>query len=233
MSDKSVLDLPKIGIKSVKRSSSDVGPTSDLGPIPLQPVNSEPKMEEQPVDEKIDIEDGPTTAKRIKVENSSEIVDVPAPSTSDEPERKRKLPKSKVNKEPVTVMDLNDDCNFEFLDRMSLTDLCSMAEVCTHFKALAQRLFALKYSNVALSSLANEEGGKYTLKQVRGLLQNFGHLIKVLTVDLTKLDNGEHVQKLLILIRRYCMATIDEMVFENHPNADKVDEFIATTYIGM
>lgn len=232
MSDKSVSDLPEIGIKLVKRSSS----TSKGGPMPLQPVNSDPKMAEQPVDENIkpsDIEDGPTPAKRTKVEDASGIVDAPAPSTSDEPERKRKLAKSNVKKEPVTIMDLNDDCSFELLDRMPLTDLCSMAEVCTHFKALAQRFFSLKHSTVALSSLANEKGGKYTLKQVRGLLQNFGNLIRVLIVDLTKLDNEEHVQKLLILIRRYCLATIDEMVFENHPNADKVGEFIATTYIGM
>lgn len=180
-------------------------------------------------------------------------IDEPIVSTSDAQEQQ--IVKSELHEESINIMDLNGHCQLELLERLALADLCSMAEVCTHFNALTKKMFALKHKNVVLSSI-NGESGKYTLKQACSLLRNFGNMIEDLTIDVSKLNictainskfrenwheqkmlkhipnlkKVDNIQKLLTLIRRYCVATIDKLEIE-YCSQTQIGEFFPLTRI--
>lgn len=188
--------------------------------------------------------DRPTPSKKIKVEPkigssaAPKAEPVDEPSTVGESQRKRKIPKPAKDSKAIVIdakkllLNLNEECLLETLQRLTLTDLGAMAETCKHLKAVARKYFGIKHRTLALSSLVSKAGGKYTAKQVRQLLYNFGDLIKSLTVDTSLLDNPEHLTKLMSFIRKYCVSTVDELVFENHPG-ENIGDFIAVSWIGM
>lgn len=71
------------------------------------------------------------------------------------------------------------------------------------------QVFTGKHRNVSLTLLADPGTGKYTLAKVRQLLYNFGHLIGTLTIDEKSLDDNEQFGKLLTLVHKYCMETVE------------------------
>lgn len=72
------------------------------------------------------------------------------------------------------------------------------------------QVFTGKHRNVSLTLLADPSTGKYTLAKVRQLLYNFGHLIGTLTIDEKSLDDNEQFGKLLTLVHKYCMETVEK-----------------------
>lgn len=124
----------------------------------------------------------------------------------------------KPNSDELEMLDMNDHCLLELLERLHLCDLCIMAEVCVRLKKLAQRIFHSKYRNMCLTQLADPNTGKCTMAKIRQLLYNFGHLIKSLTIDYKVLkrrkpDKTSQEEVLVFaFVRKYCFATIDEVI---------------------
>lgn len=108
---------------------------------------------------------------------------------------------------------MNDNCILYVLENLPLADLCRVAEVSVRLKQLAQYTFRLRYNNnkeVNLSSLA-DGCDKISMKQVRSLFYNFGHLIKSLHVSRKQFEFDSPLrrpflgqQKLFHLISKYC-----------------------------
>lgn len=110
--------------------------------------------------------------------------------------------------------DLNDHCILEVFERLSLADLCNVAEVTVRLRNLSQFLFKLKYRNID-TKLLSRNGEKIWMTQARGLFSNFGHLITTLRVsrkdfifDLPSYDPFKGQQKLLDLIGKYCSPNV-------------------------
>lgn len=131
----------------------------------------------------------------------------------------------KINTGPLKLMDMNDHCLLEIMERMELRDLCTMAECCVRLKRLAQQFFTSKYRQMSLTQLADPINGKCTMSKIRQLLYNFGHLIKSLTFDYKILHRmnadktGQEEILVFAFVRKYCFDTIDEMIiFYDHFN---------------
>lgn len=131
----------------------------------------------------------------------------------------------KINSASLKMMDINDHCLLEMMERMNLESLCTVAEVCVRLKKLAQRFFATEYRKMSLTQLADPSNGKCKMSKIRQLLYNFGHLIKSLTIDYKvlnrrKADKTSQEEVLVFaFVRKYCFATIDEVViFYDHFN---------------
>lgn len=110
----------------------------------------------------------------------------------------------------VKFLALNDNCILYVLENMPLSDLCTMAEVSVRLQQLAQFCFRLKHRNLHMKLLANDDQ-KITMKQVRSLFHNFGHLINSLHVSRKDFVFDEPAnnpfkgqQRLLWLINKYC-----------------------------
>lgn len=88
--------------------------------------------------------------------------------------------KSRKEQQPFTtisateLLDLNDDCLYEILDYLNVTDLCSVAQVCVRWKQLAESNFSRKYSEVNFSALFHR---RIAYKKAKDILLNFGSLI--------------------------------------------------------
>lgn len=179
--------------------------------------------------------------KIAKRNNSKELK--PEPSSPSSSSSSSSLPKEadekdatltapKVKESSLQMLDMNDLCLLEMLRRMDLRELCSMAEVNVRLKDFAQKVFATKHRTVSLSSLADPIDGKYTLSKVRQLLYNFGQHIKSLTIDESRLNDREQYGKLLLLVRKYVLETVDELVFLNQPG-DHMGSMITTMVFGQ
>lgn len=178
------------------------------------------------------MEDETPAAKRAKSSVGSAKESKPGLSSSnaaDKSDVKRKVAR-KVSP-ALKITDLNEQCQLEILQRLNLAELCAMAEVCIPMKEVAQNFFSVKHRNVDLSELITTENGKYSLTKVRQLLYNFGHLISVLTIDIGKLDDRDNLPKMFTLIRKYCIETLDKMVFTSQPN-ERVGEYIMISFLG-
>lgn len=184
-----------------------------------------------------------TPAKRSKRDNKTPTRasnKPPSASTSNPVDEnanvKRKVPKAKAEMKakakPLQFTELNAECVLEIMQRMTLDDICTLAEVCIRFKEIAQKFFTVKHGKVSLSSLAKTPDGKFSLLKVRQLLYNFGNLISWLTIDLNQLDDPEDCAKLLSLIRKYCFTTIDKLEFMNQPN-DRLSEYVVSSVLGL
>lgn len=143
---------------------------------------------------------------------------------------KRKVPKAKPK--PIQFAELNEECLLEIIQRMKLGDICSMAEVCVRFKVIARKFFTVKHGKVSLSLLADTPDGQFSLLKVRQLLYNFGNLISTLTIDLDQLDDPVDCAKLLSLVGKYCLSTIESLEFPNQPN-DRLGEFLVSSVLGL
>lgn len=127
----------------------------------------------------------------------------------------------KINATSLKMMDMNDHCLLEIMERMELRDLCTMAETCVRLKKLAQKFFATKYRQMSLTQLADPINGKCTMSKIRQLLYNFGPLIKCLTFDykiLHRMNTDKTSQEEILVfafVRKYCFDTIDEMIIYN------------------
>lgn len=138
-----------------------------------------------------------------------------------------------VQPEPSTnITDLVDDCLFEVMDQLDLHDLCSIAEVCTQFRNIAQEVFVQNHRNVSFTQLA-QPNGQYKLTKVRQLLSNFGRFIANLTFDVDRLEGGRRgYTKVLKLVRKYTFQTIDQVEILNEPS-DDLDLRISTMFFRL
>lgn len=171
------------------------------------------------------------------LETSSPVV---KSSSFDQAVVKRKIPKSKASQTPAEspeplpteMIDLNEQCLLEVMQRLKLSGLCSMAEECDHFREVAQKFFSIKHREVSLTSLADTPDGKYSVSKVRQLLHNFGHLIESLTIDYTKLDDENDFDKVIELIENHCFDSVTDIKFTNQPCL-KENIHAATSFVGM
>lgn len=154
----------------------------------------------------------------------SSIKSSPSQNAINKNDGKRKI-RTVSSASSLKLMDLNDHCLLEMMERMNLCDLCTCAELCVRLKKLAQRFFITKYRKMSLTQLADSTTGKCTMSKIRQLLYNFGHLIKSLTIDYKvlnrrKADKTSQEEVLVFaFVRKYCFATIDEVViFYDHFN---------------
>lgn len=146
-------------------------------------------------------------------------------------ERKRKVAKKQESQ--LELAELNDDCLLNLMQCLTLNDLCSLASTCSHLKQLSQKVFTTKHRTLNLDSLIETEGGHFTVPQVQRLLHNFGHLISSLTINVRQIDDREKISKLIWLLRKYCIGTLDEMVFDNHPEGERLEDIIPVALLGM
>lgn len=151
-------------------------------------------------------------SQESKVEpSSSSSPSSPVPKEANDADKTDVTQKNpEVEKPQTNILDMNTQCLLEMLRRMGLSELCTMAEVNVQLKRLAVDVFAVNHRNVSLTSLADPTTGKYTLTKVRQLLYNFGHLIHTLTIDETSLDDREQYAKLLQLVHKYCVETVEK-----------------------
>lgn len=193
------------------------------------------------VEQKAELPSEPVVVEERKRKVPTARADSPKKSESkDEPEAGPSKAPSPPNFQS-TFLDLDDECQTKILAELSLNDLGAFAESSRKYQEIAQRFFASKYRNCSLSALVETPGEKFTLKQARRLLYNFGHLIATLNINLDLLDDRNGVGKLLTLVSKYSVETLDEMVFENQPSSSLtgmggiggVTEFIAISMLGM
>lgn len=162
-------------------------------------------------------------------------------SKTSKKDAKRKTRKTKTV--ALKMMDMNNDCLFEMMERMELRDLCTMAEVCVRLKKLAQQFFVIKYRQLSLTQLADTSTGHCTLQKICRLFYHFGHLIKSLTIDykifLNDDDGSCNVIWVFSCVRKYCFDTINEVTIcydrtnNNYGINDCVNTFIAHTFGAM
>lgn len=163
-----------------------------------------------------DIEDIPAS-KRPRLHRKCKSPEKSSQLTGKAAKRKTR----KINAASLKMMDMNDHCLLEIMERMELRDLCTMAEVCVRLKKLAQKFFATKYRQMSLTQLADPINGKCTMSKIRQLLYNFGPLIKSLTFDykiLHRMNKDKTSQEEILVfafVRKYCFDTIDEMIIYN------------------
>lgn len=167
-----------------------------------------------------------------KVDEAENEKPTSSTQTSNESGRpvKRKVPVGKQVK-PTKILDLNEHCLLELMQRMNLADICTLAEVNVHFKEVAQKFFATNHRYVSLSLLADETG-KFTLVKARQMLYNFGSLISSLTMDLNDLNPDDDCGKLIFLVRKYCFNSIDEFAFVNQNN-QTMEQNIMASLLGI
>lgn len=116
---------------------------------------------------------------------------------------------------PSHILDLNDDCLREIFGVLHLSDLCSVADVCTRFRHVAQETFVVpKYRKLKLHNLCRGNGTandniasqSERLQCIARFLCVFGAYVK--SVDV----NGSHHyglhqindNRILALINRFC-----------------------------
>lgn len=203
----------------LKRSKSD--PTSESSSPSDAPVESPSKDVKRKIAKR-------SNSKELKTEPASSSTTTQSQKEATEADKKD----AKVETPSTNMMDMNDHCLFEMMSRMGLRELCSMAEVSVPLKGFAQQVFTLNHSHVSLTSLADPQDGKYTLSKVRQLLYNFGPYIKSLTIDESSLNDREVYGKLLQLVRKYCLDTLDKIVFLDQPS-DHISSMIATMIFGQ
>lgn len=113
----------------------------------------------------------------------------------------------------ANFLTLNEECIFEVFNRLSLNDLCAMAEVCSELKFAAQKYFDVVYTAVNLVWLAEQDNQMFTLLQVERLLHNFGHLISTLCINTDLLmtetpEPSDNNEKLLLMVEKYCTGVV-------------------------
>ena len=112
-----------------------------------------------------------------------------------------KLPAAASNE--FNIMSLDDDCLLAILSHLSIEDLCVVAPVCPRLRQNAEIEFRKRFKNLSL-------GTEQTIKQIKTILSNFGHLVKEL---LTPYDcfNTFKSSSLLDLFIRYCSGTLEKL----------------------
>lgn len=92
------------------------------------------------------------------------------------------LPVELVDTTGLCLLNLNDHCLLEIFSSSSLTlmDLCSVAETCTRFKALAQRSFTKKFciernNGDIYKFISKKSRSDITEDEIERILKSFGH----------------------------------------------------------
>lgn len=91
-------------------------------------------------------------------------------------------------------------------------------------------MFAIKYRTLNFDVLIGDNG-RISVPLIQRLLHHFGHLILSLTIDTNRTDDREKLSKLIWLLRKYCIYTLNELVLENQPN-ERVNEFFSLSMFG-
>lgn len=182
-----------------------------------------PKLNVKVIDEpEVEVEPNVEMEPNAKVEPNQPKVDV-EPKEDVEPEV-----------EELKLVDLNQYVLYEIWERLTLNDLCAIAEVCKSLKENVQRFFTLKHRKLNLSLLADPQTKQFNLGHVRPLMHNFGHLISELTVNFNQLDNRAGIMIFAIMLRKYCISTLTELILEDYPNETFVQsEFGNMAFLGI
>lgn len=93
-------------------------------------------------------------------------------------------------------LDLNDECLQKIFDKVTIMDLCSLAETSTRLKAVANYNFTRRYKNCNLRGV--------TANETRRLLINFGSLISEISTE------DQEINKIGLIIR-YCSGTLKSL----------------------
>lgn len=125
-------------------------------------------------------------------------------------------PTSNTNNERKTFLNLNDDCQIMICCKLSLDNLCSIAQSCAHLLSVSRNAFVLNRKNKRLNllELVRSFGPKVesdvVLKKVENILKHFGDLIVEVVLDFTnenreQLFSYEHMkQPIFRLIVKHC-----------------------------
>lgn len=108
---------------------------------------------------------------------------------------------------------LNQDCLIHTFEYLNLCDLCAVAEVCPHFKNIAQYVFSrrfvhlkLEYDDYIFRIIVNA-GNQFYFDHpeqkplIKSIFKNFGSLIKSIDVFICK---NKYTRKIFKLITTYC-----------------------------
>lgn len=99
---------------------------------------------------------------------------------------------------------VDEEMRFEQFNQMSLNELCKTAEEHADLKFATQKFFEVMYTTVKLDWLIDDGDDKFTLLQVRRLLQCFGSFISTLIINTEHLEKPEDKEDLLTLIDKHC-----------------------------
>lgn len=114
------------------------------------------------------------------------------------------------NQTGTNLMDVNDDCLIEILSKLSINDLCSVAETCVRLRKCAGHVFSKSLMNEVWSSLDWN-----TLQQARRYLVIFGPCMSTLETNGIR-DDMKAFNRRLDLLLRYCDGTLEKMVMFCH-----------------
>lgn len=112
------------------------------------------------------------------------------------------------------LQDINDDCLQEIflMDSITLMDLCSIAETCTHFREIADGVFLKKFAfyvwESSLGTSAND---------VKRILIHFGSLISKFGILQSPEDEDMTTATCITnLVTRYCINTLESLHIDGY-----------------
>lgn len=127
---------------------------------------------------------------------------------------------------PLNILKiLSDNHLVEVFKRLSLRDLCAVANTCAKFKLNAKQVFSARFINVDIDWLKEYEYSTVRIPMVliANLFRNFGKYIEEISVNLN--DIGiEHNDRVLSLILKYCTTTDSSL------KALKISNFILSLH---
>lgn len=123
----------------------------------------------------------------------------------------------------TSITDLNNDCLREVFEHLHLLDLCTVAAVCTHFKAIAQFQFATSKNKrfsfrqvdrtptLFVNNVKNDET-EARLKQISKVMHTFGAFIEAISVgDWFDKFPEIYPNEIVDLLTRFCSEKLSEL----------------------
>ncbi|KAJ6649531.1 hypothetical protein Bhyg_04767 [Pseudolycoriella hygida] len=114
-----------------------------------------------------------------------------------------------AHKPELNILHLNDDCLIRIFNFLSLVDLCTTAEVCTHFKKIAGAVFESKHKHFEIPTIGVE------FSDNQRILKHFGHLITSSSFLIHKFPvslNEKQVNLIFEWLGKYCTKTLESFV---------------------
>ncbi|KAJ6649532.1 hypothetical protein Bhyg_04768 [Pseudolycoriella hygida] len=112
-----------------------------------------------------------------------------------------------AHKPELNILHLNDDCLIRIFNFLSLVDLCTTAEVCTHFKKIAGAVFESKHKHFKIPTIGVE------FSDNQRILKHFGHLITSSSFSKHNLHvnlNKGQVNLIFEWLGKYCTETLEQ-----------------------
>lgn len=127
-------------------------------------------------------------------------------------------PKRNCIRPTTTYIDLNDDVLRVIFQNLNARDLCSVAELCSAFKRIAQEEFALRFKDLNFTfHVPSDAIGNYNLtmkklhvRQLAPALRNFGSSLIEISININSALSHQS-QQIMEMVIKYCGEPLEEL----------------------